>query len=130
MKTIPVTEAEVNTIIMSLKPKHSTGYNGISNKILKHCVHSISKGSALSGNSMTTCRNLSVEMGLMGCPETSREIPDKIGFQVLCSFCQCFKFVPNTIVIIIKLILDSIIQRSTLRHILFCSTSHVKFHRF
>jgi hypothetical protein len=43
MKTIPVTEAEVNTIIMSLKTKHTTGYDGISNKILKHCVHSISE---------------------------------------------------------------------------------------
>jgi hypothetical protein len=43
MKIIRVTEAEVNTIIMSLKPEHSTGYDGISNIILKHCVHSISK---------------------------------------------------------------------------------------
>ena len=53
------------------------------------------RGSASSGNSITTCRNLSVEMGLTGCPETSvrnyhstpREIPHKSGFQVLCSFC-------------------------------------------
>jgi hypothetical protein len=43
------------------------------------------QGSASSGNSMPTCRNLSVEMGLTGCPETSvriyhatsREIPDE-----------------------------------------------------
>jgi len=40
MEVIPVSEVEVKTIIMSLKPKNSTGYNGISNKILKHCVHS------------------------------------------------------------------------------------------
>jgi hypothetical protein len=45
-------------------------------------------------------------MGLTGCPETSvrnyhemlREIPDKGGFQVLCSFCQSLEFVPNTLV--------------------------------
>jgi hypothetical protein len=51
-------------------------------------------------------RNLSVEMGQTGCPETSvrncqatpREIPDKSGFQVVCSFCQSFEFVPNTLV--------------------------------
>jgi hypothetical protein len=28
---------------MSLKPKNSTGYDGIPNKILKHCVHFVSK---------------------------------------------------------------------------------------
>jgi len=39
MEIIPVSEAEVKTIIMSLKPKNSTGYNRITNKILKHCVH-------------------------------------------------------------------------------------------
>jgi hypothetical protein len=43
MEIIPVSEAEVKTIIMSLKPKNSTGYDGIPNKILNHCVHSISK---------------------------------------------------------------------------------------
>jgi putative lipase involved disintegration of autophagic bodies len=43
METIPVSEAEVKTIIMSLKPKNSTAYDGIPNKILKCCVHSISK---------------------------------------------------------------------------------------
>lgn len=43
METIPVSKAEVNTIIMSLKPKNSTGYDGIPNKILKYCVHPISK---------------------------------------------------------------------------------------
>jgi hypothetical protein len=43
------------------------------------------QGSASSGNPMPTFWNLSVEMGLIGCPETSvrnyhatpREIPDK-----------------------------------------------------
>lgn len=35
MGTIPVLEAEVKTIIMSLKPKYTTGYDGIPNKILK-----------------------------------------------------------------------------------------------
>ena len=85
---------------------------------------------------MPTCQNLSVEMGLTGCPETSmrkyhatpREIPDKRGFKVLCSFCQSFEFVPNTLVFIIKLILGSVIQCSILRNILFCNTSHVNFH--
>ena len=64
------------------------------------------QGSASCGNSMPTCRNLSVEMELTGCPETSvrnyhatlHEIPHKSGFQVLCSFCQSFEFVSNTLV--------------------------------
>ena len=43
MEIIPVLEVGVKTIIMSLKPKNSTGYGGIPNKILKHCVRSISK---------------------------------------------------------------------------------------
>jgi hypothetical protein len=43
MEIIPVSETELKTIIMSLKPKNSTEYEGISNKILKHCVHFISK---------------------------------------------------------------------------------------
>ena len=43
MEIIPVSEAEVKTIIMSPKPKNSTGYDGIPNKILKHCVHFITK---------------------------------------------------------------------------------------
>jgi putative lipase involved disintegration of autophagic bodies len=43
METILVLEAEVKTIIMSLKPKNTTGYDGIPSKILKYCVHFISK---------------------------------------------------------------------------------------
>jgi hypothetical protein len=43
METILVSEAEVRTIIMSLKPKNSTGYDGIPSKTLKYCVHSVSK---------------------------------------------------------------------------------------
>jgi hypothetical protein len=43
METIPVTEAEVISIIQSLKPKNTAGYDGISNKILKQCAHIISK---------------------------------------------------------------------------------------
>ena len=43
MKTIPVSETEVISIIKSLKSKNTTGYDGISNKILKHCAHIISK---------------------------------------------------------------------------------------
>ena len=43
MKTILVSEVEVKTIIMSLKPKHSTGYDGVPNKIPKYRVNFISK---------------------------------------------------------------------------------------
>jgi hypothetical protein len=42
MKTIPVTEAEIIGIIKSLKLKNTAGYDEISTKILKHCVHIIS----------------------------------------------------------------------------------------
>jgi len=43
MEPIPVPEVEVKTIIMSLKSKNSTEYKGIPNKILKYCIHTISK---------------------------------------------------------------------------------------
>ena len=43
MKTIPVTEAEIISIIRYLKPKNASGYDGISNKILKLCMYTISK---------------------------------------------------------------------------------------
>jgi hypothetical protein len=42
METIPVSEAEVKTTIMSLKSKNSTGYDGIPNKIPKYRIHTIS----------------------------------------------------------------------------------------
>jgi hypothetical protein len=43
VEIIPVSEVEVRTIIMSLKPRSSIGYDGIPNKILKYCGHCISK---------------------------------------------------------------------------------------
>ena len=43
MKIIPITETEIKTIIRSLKSKSSMGYDRISNTILKHCIHFISK---------------------------------------------------------------------------------------
>ena len=43
MEILPVSELEVKTIIMSLKPKNSARCDGIPIKILKHCVHSVSK---------------------------------------------------------------------------------------
>jgi putative lipase involved disintegration of autophagic bodies len=58
METILVSEAE--TIIMSLKPKNTTGYDGIPSKILKYCVHFISKP-------LTYIYNCSLTTGI--CPE-------------------------------------------------------------
>jgi hypothetical protein len=43
METILVSVVEVKTTIKSLKSKNSTGYDGISNKIPKYCIHTISK---------------------------------------------------------------------------------------
>ena len=43
MKIIPITETEVKEIIRSLKSKNSMGYDGVSNTVLKHCLHFISK---------------------------------------------------------------------------------------
>jgi hypothetical protein len=43
MKVIPVTEIEIIYIIKSLKNKNSSGYDGISVNILKHCINEISK---------------------------------------------------------------------------------------
>ncbi|GFG36078.1 hypothetical protein Cfor_09207 [Coptotermes formosanus] len=43
MKVIPVTEIEVIDTIKSLKNKNSSGYDGISINILKHCTNEISK---------------------------------------------------------------------------------------
>ena len=43
MEIIPDIEAQIKITIMSLKSKNSTGYDEISNRILKHCVKSVSK---------------------------------------------------------------------------------------
>jgi hypothetical protein len=43
MKVIPITESEVFNTILALKSKKSSGYDGISNRILKHCATVISK---------------------------------------------------------------------------------------
>jgi len=43
MKTIPFTENELIHTISTMKTKKSSGYDGISNMILKHRVKAISK---------------------------------------------------------------------------------------
>jgi hypothetical protein len=43
MTVVPVTEAELKSIIFSMKSKHSSGYDGISNKILRFCGHLVSQ---------------------------------------------------------------------------------------
>jgi len=43
MKPIPFTENELIHTIFTMKTKKSSGYDGISNMILKHCVKAISK---------------------------------------------------------------------------------------
>jgi hypothetical protein len=43
MKIIPVPEAKIIDTIKSLKAKNTAGHDGISNKVLKHCAHIISK---------------------------------------------------------------------------------------
>jgi len=43
MKPIPFTESELIHTIFTMKTKKSSGYDGISNMILKHCVKAISK---------------------------------------------------------------------------------------
>jgi hypothetical protein len=40
---IPTTESEIKYIIKTLKTKNSTGYDGISSRILKNCMDVISK---------------------------------------------------------------------------------------
>jgi hypothetical protein len=51
MKVVPVTEAEVINVIGSIKGKSSTGFDGISSKILKTCASLISKPLAFVFNS-------------------------------------------------------------------------------
>jgi len=67
MKIIPVTEIEVIDVIKSLKNKDSSGYDGISNNILKHCVKDISKP-------LTSIFNLSLETGVF---------PDRFKFAIV-----------------------------------------------
>jgi hypothetical protein len=43
LRLIPITEADIKNILMSLKSKNYTGYNGISSRILKYCIEEISK---------------------------------------------------------------------------------------
>jgi hypothetical protein len=43
MVTIPVSEAEVRSIIKSIRSKETSGYDGISSKILKQCASTIIK---------------------------------------------------------------------------------------
>ena len=57
MITIPVSEVEVMCIIKSLKSKGSSGYDGISSKILKQCAGSVIKP-------LTYICNLSLTTGI------------------------------------------------------------------
>jgi hypothetical protein len=43
MRLMPTTESEIKYIIKTLKSKNSTGYDGISSRILKSCMDVISK---------------------------------------------------------------------------------------
>jgi len=69
MEIIPVFESEVKTIILSLKPKNSTGYDRIPNKILKYCSHSISKP-------LTYTR-------IYNCPLTNGIFPERCKFAIV-----------------------------------------------
>jgi hypothetical protein len=53
MKIIPVTEREVINTIKSLKPKNSSGYDRITNKILK-CANVIGQPFTFMCNSLLT----------------------------------------------------------------------------
>jgi Notch-like protein len=54
LKVVPIMDAEVLCTITSLKNKHSTGYGGISNRILKLCGQHISKPLAYIYNKCLT----------------------------------------------------------------------------
>jgi hypothetical protein len=43
LRLIPTMEAEIKNMLMLQKSKDSTGYDGISSKILKYCIAEISK---------------------------------------------------------------------------------------
>ena len=57
MQIVPITEGEIRSIISSLKSKNSSGYDGISTKILKLCRNQISRP-------LTYICNKSIEMGV------------------------------------------------------------------
>jgi hypothetical protein len=54
LEVVPITDAEVLCTITSLQNKHSTGYDGISNRILKLCGQYISKPLAYTYNKCLT----------------------------------------------------------------------------
>jgi hypothetical protein len=54
MKPIPVTEVEVINTITYFKRINASGYDGISSKILKHCIYLISKPFTYICNSSLT----------------------------------------------------------------------------
>jgi hypothetical protein len=70
MNLIPVTEIVVINTIKSLKHKNSSGCDGISNNILKHCVNEISKP-------MTFIFNYSLMTGVF---------PDRLNMQLYCPY--------------------------------------------
>ena len=43
MQIVPITEGEIRSIISALKSKNSSGYDGISTKVLKLCRNQISR---------------------------------------------------------------------------------------
>jgi hypothetical protein len=57
LRLILTMEAEIKNILMQQKSKSSTGYDGISSMILKHCIAEISKP-------LTHIFNASVEQGM------------------------------------------------------------------
>jgi hypothetical protein len=57
MQIVPITEGEIRSIISSLKSKNSSGYDGISTKILNLCRNQISRP-------VTYICNKSIEMGV------------------------------------------------------------------
>jgi len=54
MQIVPTTKGEIRSIIISLKTKNPSGYDGISTKILKLCGHQISKPLAFIFNKSIT----------------------------------------------------------------------------
>jgi hypothetical protein len=72
MKVIPVTKAEIISIICSLKLKKSSGYDGISSKILKLC------SVAISENRSYICI-MSIVTGAF---------PDRLKYAVIKSLCK------------------------------------------